>query len=120
MPSQEHMKAVLQAYVDGFNAGDPAAVIALFADDATIEDPVGKPPITGREAITEFYTGSVASGVRLSLDTPVRGSHGNAAAMAFTVELPNMRIRVIDVMTFDEDGLISEMRAHWGPADIES
>ena len=120
MPSQEQMKAALQAYVDGFNAGDPAAVVALFADDATVEDPVGNPPITGRDAIAEFYANSVASGAKLSLDAPIRGSHGNAAAMAFTVEMPNMRIRVIDVMTFDDDGRISTMRAHWGPADVES
>lgn len=114
------MKAALQAYVDGFNAGDPAAVTALFADDATIEDPVGNPPITGREGIAEFYAGSIASGAKLALDTPIRGSHGNGAAMAFTVEMPNMRIRVIDVMTFDDDGKISTMRAHWGPEDVES
>lgn len=120
MPSQEHMKAALQAYIDGFNAGDPAAVVALFADDAIVEDPVGASSITGRDAIAEFYAGSVASGAKLALDAPVRGSHGDVAAMAFTVEMPNMRIRVIDVMTFGEDGLITHMRAHWGPTDVES
>ena len=41
MISQSRMKAVLQAYVDGLNAGDADAVIALFAPDAVIEDPVG-------------------------------------------------------------------------------
>ncbi|QFG20998.1 nuclear transport factor 2 family protein [Actinomadura sp. WMMB 499] len=120
MPSQEDMKAALQAYIDGFNSGDPAAVVALFAADATVEDPVGNPPITGRDAIGEFYANAVASGAELRLDAPIRGSHGDAAAMAFTVEMPAMRIRVIDVMTFGEDGLITGMRAHWGPGDVET
>ena len=43
MPSQAEMKAALQAYIDGFNADDADAIMALFADDAVIEDPVGSP-----------------------------------------------------------------------------
>lgn len=121
MPEQEQMKQALQAYVDGINAGDAAAVTALFADDAVVEDPVGKPPISGRAAIAEFYTNAVSAGTKLSLDTPIRGSHGNGAAMAFTIEVPAMslRIRAVDVMTFNDDGKIIDMRAYWGPADFE-
>jgi len=120
MPSQEHMKQALQAYVDAFNAGDAAAVCDLYADDAVIEDPVGKPPISGRAAIEEFYANAIAGGAKLSLDGPVRGSYGNRAAMAFTIDVPGMRIRAIDVMTFNADGKIVRMDAHWGPEDIES
>ncbi|MFG2003186.1 nuclear transport factor 2 family protein [Spirillospora sp. NPDC048911] len=121
MPTQEHMKAVLQAYVDGFNAGDPAAVSGLFADDAVIEDPVGHPRIQGRAAIDEFYVNAIGVGTKLSLDAPIRGSHGARAAMAFTVEVPAMgiRIRAIDVMTFGDDGKVTSMEAFWGPDDIE-
>src|SRR3712207_1802818 len=103
------MKAVLRAYVDGFNAGDPAAVAGLFADDAVIEDPVGHPPVQGRAAIDEFYANAVGAGAKLSLDAPIRGSHGSRAAMAFTVDVPalGMRIRAVDVMTFGEDGKVT-------------
>ncbi|GAA2584278.1 nuclear transport factor 2 family protein [Actinomadura fulvescens] len=115
------MKAVLQSYVDGFAAGDPAAVAGLFADDAVIEDPVGHPPVQGRAAIDEFYANAVGAGTKLTLDTPIRGSHGSRAAMAFTVEVPAMgiRIRAIDVLTFGEDGKVTRMEAFWGPDDIE-
>ena len=120
MPSQEHMKAVLQSYVDGFAAGDAAALTALYADDAIIEDPVGHPEIRGHEAIAEFYTNAIASGAKLTLDAPIRGSHANKAAMAFTVEVPNlMSIRVIDTMTFNANGQITHMQAFWGPSDID-
>jgi steroid delta-isomerase len=122
MPTQDEMKAALQAYIDGFAAGDAAAVAGLFADDAEIEDPVGHAPVRGRAAIDEFYKNAVDVGTKLSLDAPIRGSHGDRAAMAFTVEVPamNMRIRAIDVMTFGEDGKILKMEAFWGPDDIES
>ncbi|MBO2451807.1 nuclear transport factor 2 family protein [Actinomadura barringtoniae] len=122
MPTQDHMKAALQAYIDGFAAGDAAAVSALFADDAEIEDPVGHAPVQGRAAIDEFYKNAIDIGTKLLLDGPIRGSHGARAAMAFTVDVPamNMRIRAIDVMTFNDDGEIIKMEAFWGPDDIES
>lgn len=119
MPTQQHMKSVLRSYLDGFDRGDAAALAALFADDAVIEDPVGTTPLTGRDAIEEFYRNAVASGAKLTLDAPVRGSHGDRAAMAFTVDVPGLRIRVIDVMTFGSDGKIIRMDALWGPDDLE-
>ncbi|NGY04797.1 SnoaL-like domain-containing protein [Solimonas terrae] len=117
------MKAAMQAYVDGFNRADPAAVAALFADDATIEDPVGSPLKTGKAEISKFYEFSMKTGARLKLAAPIRGSHGNSAAMAFDVELKMPEgqavIRVIDVMTFNEAGQFTSMRAFWGPGDME-
>jgi steroid delta-isomerase len=120
MPTEEQMKSALQAYVDGFNSGDPAAVTGLFADDAVVVDPVGDPPMEGRAAIDEFYGNAVAAGAKLSLDAPIRGSHADRAAMAFTVTVPGMRVRVIDVMTFGPDGKIVRMEAYWGPGDVET
>ncbi|MCR8641310.1 nuclear transport factor 2 family protein [Paenibacillus sp. N1-5-1-14] len=123
MQSQSEMKAALQSYVDNFNAGNAEGVIALFAQNATVEDPVGEQPLEGMEAITAFYTQVIASGSKLTLAAPIRGSHSNSAAMAFVVE-SNMdgqiiHINVIDVMTFDESGKISSMRAYWGPEDMQ-
>ncbi|WP_157529826.1 nuclear transport factor 2 family protein [Microtetraspora niveoalba] len=116
-------KEALQEYVTAWNAGDAAAIVALFADDAIVADPYGTPPREGREAIRAFYEDGVKTGARLTLDAPIRGSHGDRAAMAFTVELTTeagpMRIRVIDVMTFDEHGKIARMEALWGPDDVE-
>jgi len=114
------MKQTLQTYIDAINAGDAATISGLYTEDAVVEDPVGNPPMTGRAAIEEFYTNAIAAGTKIALDGPIRGSHGNRAAMAFTVEVSGMRIRGIDVMTFDDDGKITQMHAHWGPDDIET
>lgn len=125
--NQQQMKQAMQAYIDAFNRADADAIVALYADDATVEDPVGTAVKSGRKAIAEFYAYAIKSGARLRLAAPIRGSHGNSAAMAFDVEL-NMPqgdktaravIRVIDVMTFDEQGKFSSMRAFWGPSDME-
>jgi steroid Delta-isomerase len=118
MPSQETMKAAMQAYLDAFNSGHAAAVAALYAEDATVEDPVGSPLKRGKAEIQAFYSHSIATGAKLSLDAPIRGSHGAAAAMAFSARLGVVTVRVIDVMTFDEAGQITSMKAYFGPGDI--
>lgn len=47
--------AMAKRYVDLVNAGEYAAVAALFADDATFLEPM-RPNLQGRQQIDEFYT----------------------------------------------------------------
>lgn len=124
MATEPQMKKAMQAYLDTYNRDDLEGIVALYAEDATVEDPVGKPVMKGRDAIRAFYKYAMTTGARLSLAAPIRGSHGNSAAMAFdvTLTLPphgKLVIRVIDVMTFNEAGQFSSMRAFWGPGDME-
>ncbi len=122
MSTEQQMRAAMQEYIDAFNRRDAEAVIALYADDASVEDPVGTEPKVGVEAIAEFYRYSVGLGAELSLVAPIRTSHANSAAMAFdvqvTLEQGPCLIRVIDVMTFNEAGKFTSMRAYWGPGDM--
>lgn len=117
--SEEQMKAALHRYIDAWNAGDAEAIAALFAEDAVIEDPYGTPPMEDREAVRGFFQNGVAAGVRLTLDSPIRASYGDRAAMAFTVSMPDLSIKVIDVMRFNKSGLITHMQAFWGNTDMD-
>jgi len=123
VPTQTMMRATLQAYVDLTNAGDAAGLVALFAPNATIEDPVGS-PIKQASEFAAWFGDSVAFGARITPVAPIRGSHGNAAALAFDVEftppgIERLRIRSLDVCTFDGAGKITSLRAYWGPQDVE-
>ena len=122
MSDEARMKQVLESYISTFNAGNLAALTALYADNATVEDPVGSDVHSGREAIERFYGYALSTGAKLSLDAPIRASKGNFAAMAFTVSVNYMgqdsRLRVIDVMEFDEQTRITSMRAFWGDTDV--
>lgn len=123
MPSEADMKNALQQYLDGFNRGDAEMIISLFAEDARIEDPVGGGRVVeGKEAIAAFYRQGVEIVERLELDTPIRGSHGRSAAMAFTIHMEmasrSTTIRAIDVMTFDDAGKIVDLKAYHGPGDF--
>ena len=122
MPNEPKMKQAMQAYLDLYNKDDLEGVVGLYADSATVEDPVGTPVKSGKAAIRDFYKYAMTTGARLSLAAPIRGSHGSSAAMAFDVKLKyegsQMVIRVIDVMTFDEAGKFTSMKAYWGPGDM--
>ncbi|WP_440898009.1 steroid Delta-isomerase [Amphibacillus sp. Q70] len=117
------MKTKLQEYVDAFNKGDLKRLMALFADEAKVEDPVGQPPKVGRQEIEEFYQQSLLGGAQLELLVPPRGSFSNAASITFAVhskaEGQSIRIDVTDVMTFDTNGKIVTMQAFWGPDDMQ-
>ncbi len=123
MTTEAQMRAAMQAYIDNFNRQDLEAIVDLYADDATVEDPVGSPPKAGRDEIHAFYQTALETGARLTLSAPIRASHGNAAAMAFEVALnyqgQDMVIHVIDVMTFNDQGKYSSMKAYWGPEDMK-
>lgn len=119
------MKAAMQQYIDGFKAGDAEMLYSLFADNARIEDPVGGGNIVeGKEAIRAFYEGAVKVVDRLELEAPIRSSYSNAAAMPFVIYFemdgePTVT-RAIDVMTFNEDGKIIDMKAYHGPSDASA
>jgi steroid delta-isomerase len=121
MPTQSEMKAALQAYIDRFNAGDADAIMALFAEDAVVEDPVGS-PLKSRAEFEAFIRQGVKFGARLALAAPIRGSHGNHAAMVFTVTFVQNGVRYTtnstDVMAFDDAGKIIRMDGFWGPSDV--
>lgn len=122
-PPQAVMKAALQAYVDRTNAGDVAGLVALFAPDAVIEDPVGS-PIKQAADFPAWFGDAVAFGARITPVAPIRGSHGNAAALVFDVEFTppgseRLRIRSLDVCTFHTNGQIASLHAYWGPDDVE-
>ena len=127
MLSEQKMKEAMQAYIDLFNRADAAGIANLYADDATVEDPVGKPLKKGKAEIAAFYQYAIKTGAKLALSAPIRASQGNSAAMAFDVNLtmpPDQGgaravIHVIDVMSFNDAGQFSSMRAFWGMSDME-
>jgi len=115
----EHVRSVFQRYCDLVTAGDFDAIANLYAEDATVEDPVGSAPHRGRDAIREFYRAS-AGAVRLELEGRVRsaGNEGAAAMIARPSADPTLRVETLDVMVFRDDGLIASMRAYWSADTI--
>lgn len=126
MPTAEQMRSTLQRYVERVASHDVEAVLELFADEISVEDPVGGAPgthVKGKEAVREFFQkGFSRTRPVPTLSGPIRTTHGDEAAMAFTLRLDlggeRREIDVIDVVRFDDAGLITELRAFWNPEEI--
>jgi steroid delta-isomerase len=117
MADRAQIVDICDRYVAGVAAGDVDAVMALYAADPTVEDPIGTEPKRGRDAVRAFYQGVVDMGVKLSMARigPVCVV-GNEAAFMFRIDVDlgesTMTMATADTMVFDDDGLILSMRAY--------
>lgn len=105
-------KAVNQ-YIEAFAKADITIIQSLFAENATIEDPVGSPVRQGMAAIVEFYQGAFAMGAKLQLQGQPRYA-GNSVAFSFDVVIDKLTISPIDVFELNNEGKVLSMKAYWG------
>jgi len=113
-------QAVL-AYLESYRTGDIEARLALFAKDASFEDPVGTDPIIGREALKTFWTAGAHFDIAMELQT--LAVNGSEAAFLFvaTLRAPQadaVTLRVIATLAVNKQGLISRMRAYFDSGSI--
>lgn len=123
MNTAEHMTAVVHRYVEALNASDLEGIVALYADDATVEDPVGSSVQNGIEAIRAFYANSLKLSLQVELTGEVRAV-ANEAAFAFTVSFEyqgrKTLIAPIDHFRFNDAGKLVSMRAFFGQQNIHA
>jgi steroid delta-isomerase len=123
MPDAAAIRATVDRYTSCFSARDRDAFLANFADDAWIEDPVGTPRREGIDSIGAFFdeTQGMSDDISLVRTGPVRVAAGECA---FPMQArpvigdTTFAIDIIDVMTFDDEGRITTMRAFWDPAEM--
>ena len=117
----DKMIAAVEGYIEHFNAQDYNAIAGLYAENATVEDPVGTALKKGREEIRAFYENAVSGGTKLALTAPIRVAE-REAAFAFQAivktEQGNMTIDIIDTFAFNDAGEVTQMRAFWGQRNM--
>lgn len=114
--------ATVTAYLDAVARGSSDDIAALYAENGTLEDPVGSEPISGRTAIKAFF--AALEGRQQEMELLTLRVSGSSAAFHFRVVTPVgdkiYEIAPIDVMTFDENAKITSTRAFWAPSDMIS
>ncbi|MDT4915555.1 MAG: steroid Delta-isomerase [Pseudonocardiales bacterium] len=120
MPSSAEMRSVVDSYLSLVATGTAEEITALYADDATVEDPVGTPAHVGRDAIIAFY--KVIEPIKRATELVSFKAAGNIAVFEFkiTTSFPEFTIHLnpVDVMEFADDGKVQTMKALWGPEDM--
>ena len=121
MPSAEDITQTVNRYLELLAKGQADAVAELYADDATVEDPVGGEVHIGRQAISGFYGKSIEN---LDLDTELVSlkvaGHEAAYLWRLTVKTGDggMLIEPINVMVFDDEGKVASMKSYWSPEHV--
>jgi steroid delta-isomerase len=121
MPTAEYMRETLTRYIELLSKGDVEAIVALYADDGEIEDPVGMPAKKGTDELRAFYAGT-AGALKAEIRGPICAA-GSECAVTLLAELtlpgaPARYIDVVDLARFDDDGKIASLRAFWSPLDM--
>ena len=115
--------------VRNVKAKDRAAWLALFADDAVIEDPVGVSPLDpsgqghrGKEAIARFWDTVIAPG---EIEMRIRESYPSGDECANVVSLVNRMPGGVEIGTdcvivyrVNGAGKIVSLRAYWEFAKV--
>lgn len=116
-------KRVCETYTRSLEASDLETLLDLFADDASIEDPVGTPLREGKEVLRAFYAEACQGVAKAELTGSLRLA-GNEVAFPFTVTAgtpeQEITINIIDVFRFNDAGKVATMRAFWGPDNMNS
>ena len=120
MSTAEDNAKTVNHYLELAAQGRADDIAELYADDATVEDPVGGEVHIGRRAIRGFY-GSLAN-VNAEPEVFTLRALGNEVAFFWALKVDGggnrMRIEIISVMTFNDEGKIASMKAYWGPDNI--
>ena len=120
MPSAQDIADTVNRYTSLLAKGSADDIAELYADDATVEDPVGGEVHIGRQAIRGFYT-AVENAERECELVSLRVA-GNEAAFQFRLTVKfgdtGMVIEPIDVMVFGDDGKVTAMKAYWSADNV--
>lgn len=116
----QHYVDAVDGYMRGLNEKDLEGILSLYADNGTVEDPVGGKIVAGKDALRKFYSGAVNIDLTVTRTGPVRIAGVEAAfpfQLRMEVEGKPMITDIIDVFRFDEAGKIVSMRAFHGPTN---
>ncbi len=106
--------AIANRYIKAISEGDAETIIAMYADDATMVDPVGTQPRVGIDAIRALYEQAATMDMNLVSTGPACPADGSVA-FPFKMSVPAFGLEsdVIDVFEFNDEGKISSMKAYW-------
>ncbi|RDH78144.1 steroid delta-isomerase [Mycolicibacterium moriokaense] len=121
MSTPEDNAKTVNRYLELAAQGRTDDIVELYAEDGTVEDPVGGEVHIGREAIRGFYSMIPAGDNATEMYTLRALGQEAAFYWKLTVELSGNRvdIEIISTMTFNDEGKIASMKAYWGPDNIK-
>jgi len=122
-PTPDQLRTAVAQYVDTVNGRDPAAIAALFTEDAVQADPASRPPNVGHVAIARFFADGIGASEAWTFAATAVHTCAATVAIDFTIAVQvgggTMRISGIEVFEAADDGRFRSAHAYWDDADVE-
>ncbi|MDJ1181968.1 nuclear transport factor 2 family protein [Roseofilum casamattae] len=122
MPT-ELIQATIDGYFTQMSAMNPQGWMDLFVPEATITDPVGKPPAIAHEKATAFFQLLAQFYDRFDIIPEPAFISGNGAAVKWKMTVvaktgKTAEAEGISVFTFNEHGKITALSSYWAEAEL--
>ena len=119
----DDIRAAVAHYYAAIRDGDVEAILALFAADGEMRDPVGTPAAATEAERRQRYSGIGAMFSAFAIDEEHISANPPEAAARWTAtgtarNGKDIRFEGISTFTFDDAGKIAAMSAYWEPATI--
>src|SRR5262249_24270600 len=105
--------SMAERYVEAVNNADTAALLALFAEDATLNHPVGIDQ--GHSEIADFHTDVIFAGqVHMTLSRSIEQGNIEVAQLEGTSPLnEDTTVHTVDIFTLDHNGLVQTLHIYY-------
>src|ERR1039457_5939067 len=98
--------------------------MALYTEDAVVQDPYPNPPHEGKEAVGGFWDGVLAMGTPVEFVPEKIVVTADRGVFAFAIRIDlgegegkvRLQVEGYDILTISDDGRISNQLAYWDPA----
>lgn len=107
MSAREGLKRWHEAIAGG---SEPAALAAIIREDAVFHSPVVHTPQRGRALVTAYLAAAGKTLGNVSFRYVRELIDGENALLEFETELDGIHVNGIDLIRFDEDGMIAEFK----------
>lgn len=100
----------LQHWHDYANAKKPELLAQILHDDAVFHSPVVHTPQVGKPIVTAYLQAAMAVFGKGSFEYVGEWASENGAVLEFRAELDGVVINGVDIITWDDEGLIVEFK----------
>ena len=88
----------------------PAALAAIMREDAVFHSPVVHTPQHGRPIVVAYLSAAGQTLGNDSFEYLREVVDGNTAVLEFTTQMDGIQVNGIDMITYDDDGLIQDFK----------
>jgi ketosteroid isomerase-like protein len=112
-------RAFADRWISDWNHKDVEAVLTHFSEGVVFTSPrakaiVGSVRIEGKSRLREYWTNAVSriQTIRFTLDSVI--SDRNQMGIVYVAEIDGKRMRAVEFLAFDDDGLVRDGEAMYG------